>query len=278
MTARERKRYWIQQQNKKRRIVIQFTNRFYKALQHDVNGFVAAYESGGQQAARAYASSFVMSRSVLSVMNAMYREVGARYAKESFNSLDKEKAFETLSQWFNAIMNYIGIEFYNKGILRITETTKRILIALLDKSIVEGWGYYETAKHIQETMPAINMNRAEMIARTEAGKAIHAGTNVGADQSPFEKEKTWIAAHDQRTRGNPINGSDDHADHWNLDGQTVDFNDSFYDSRAKEFLVHPHDPKGSAASVIQCRCTYAVTNKRDANGRLIRKSRFRLTG
>jgi hypothetical protein len=60
-------------------------------------------------------------------------------------------------------------------------------------------------------------------------------------------------------------------DHYYMDGQTVDFNAKFVDPRSGAELEHPHDPQAQAKDVIQCRCTYAVTNKRDKNGRLIRK-------
>ncbi len=56
------------------------------------------------------------------------------------------------------------------------------------------------------------------------------------------------------------------------DGQTVDFNDKFVDSRSGTELEHPHDPQAKAVDVIRCRCTFVVVNKRDANGRLIRKN------
>jgi uncharacterized protein with gpF-like domain len=134
-----------------------------------------------------------------------------------------------------------------------------------------GWGYFEMSRYIADNVPGINRNRAEVIARTEVGRAIHAGTYVGADESPFQKQKEWIAAQDDRTRGNPFNGERDKADHWNLDGQVVDFNAKFIDTRNGVQMNHPHDPEAPANEVIQCRCTYAVTNKRDSNGRLIRK-------
>ena len=84
----------------------------------------------------------------------------------------------------------------------------------------------------------------------------------------------WVAAKDNRTRGNPFKGQKDKADHWNMDGQTVDFNDKFVDRRSGSELEHPHDPQAKAVDVIRCRCTFAVINKRDANGNLIRKQQI----
>lgn len=267
-----RRRFWIQQENKKRRIVKDFSDRFKRALNADTAPFLSAYQSGGEQAASRYIQSLLISGNIQRVMRLMYSQVGARYAKEAYGSLQVQKAFGTLAEWFDSIMQYIGMEFYNKGLLKITQTTRKILQDVLDKSIQEGWGYLETAKYFKETIPGINASRAEMIARTESGKAIHAGTYVGADKSIWQKEKVWIGAKKLgRTRGNPLDGLKDKADHWHMDGQTVNFNDKFYDSRSGVFMNHPHDPTSPANEVINCLCSYAVLNKRDANGRLIRK-------
>lgn len=270
MTARERRRYWIQQQNKQSRIVKDYTGRFNRALNDDTGGFLPAYQSGGQLAASRYIQSLLVSGGIQRVMTLLYKEVGVRYAKQSYGALKEQKAFGTLAEWFDSIMNYIGMDFYNRGLLRITETTRGILQDVLNKSIAEGWGYLETAKYFKETIPGINASRAEMIARTESGKAIHAGTYVGADKSPFEKTKIWISAHDKRTRRNRQNDPKK-SDLMILDGQVVDFNQKFVDDTNGVSMAHPHDPKAPASEVIRCRCTFAVNNKRDSSGRLIRK-------
>jgi hypothetical protein len=270
MTARQRRQYWIRQQNKQKRIIARYTAKFFNALKADTDGYLQAYEQGGDRAALRYANSLLISPKVSDTMDALYREVGSRYARAAYDESIKQKAFETLLDWFNEIMNYIGTDFYNKGVLRITETTRNILIQITDKAIVEGWGYLETAKYFREVIPKINRNRAEMIARTETGKAIHAGTYVGADKSPFEKQKEWISALDARVRRNPTNDPRK-ADHMRLDGMIVNFDEKFIDSTNNVSMLHPHDPSAPASEVINCRCTFNTVNKRDANGRLIRK-------
>jgi uncharacterized protein with gpF-like domain len=238
---------------------------------NDSRGMLDAFREGGDRAALSYVSRLMVSEGVTRVMNELYREVGSRYARDAYDDSVKQKAFDTLLDWFNEVMNYIGMEFYNKGVLRITETTRNLLTNIMDKAISEGWGYEKTAQYFNEVMPGINRNRASMIARTESGKAIHAGTYVGADKSPWEKQKEWISAQDLRTRRNPRN-ENDKADHWKLDGQIVDFNEKFTDSTNGVSMLHPHAPDAPASEVINCRCTYATLNKRDANGRLIRKA------
>lgn len=270
MNSRELRRLWRKEARKILRAEKKYTTKFYSALKADTDGFLAAFE-GGQQSAQAYINSLLISERIGTVLNDLYRNEGAKAARESYNEQIKLKAFETLLDWFNEIMNYIGVEFYNKGLLRITETTRNLLQNVLNQSIQEGWGYAETAKYFREVMPEINRNRAITIARTESAKAIHAGKYVGAKQSPYEQNKVWLSGQDARTRRNPKNDPRK-ADHFKLNGQTVDFDSKFHDTTNDVFMLHPSDPTAPASEVIRCRCSYVVLAKRDANGRLIRKS------
>ena len=269
MTARERKRYWIRERNKAIRIINAYKTAYYKALRADYNSFASAVEQGNGSN---FASQFIISTRINRVSVNLYETIGVRYAKAFYGELRKEKSLGRSQFWIDLINQYLGLNFYNNGTLAITQTTQERFIQILQRSVDEGWGYYETARFIMNDpeLDAQIRRRAEMIARTEVGKAIHAGTYVGADQSPFEKEKEWIAARDNRTRRN-LRNDPNKADHWKLDGQIVDFNQDFTDDTTGVKMKHPHDPNAPAAQVVRCRCTYAVVNKRDENGRLIRK-------
>ncbi|RDJ93569.1 hypothetical protein B4Q13_21035, partial [Lacticaseibacillus rhamnosus] len=83
-----------------------------------------------------------------------------------------------------------------------------------------------------------------------------------------EQMKEWISAHDRRVRGVDPK---DHASHIGLDGIRINAGDLFEDPRNGDLLDHPGDPKASAASTINCRCSVAYTAKRDDNGNLIPK-------
>jgi hypothetical protein len=270
MTTRERRRYWIRERNKQIRIIQPFKKKIASDLRYEYNRFAAAVEAGN---GRGYANTLFLSNRIENSLRTLYSTVGVRYARQAFNDRTVRKGFFTPSEWIQAILQYLGDNFYNRGVLRITETTRKHFLDILDKAFNEGWGALETAEYIRKD-PAIEtviQNRAEMIARTETGRAIHSGQFVGADKSPFEKEKIWISAKDNRTRGNPFNGQKDKADHYHMDGQTVGINTKFTDDRSNVDLMHPHDPTAPAKDVIQCRCTMAVINKVDENGRLIRK-------
>jgi hypothetical protein len=273
MTVRQRRIYWNRERNKAVKYINKYQKRFYGALQADIKGFQDALRDS-EQAARRYVNNLLFSDGISRTMNAIIREVGVKYARTNYNSLRKEKQFGTSEEWIQLIMEYLGTNFYNNGVLQIVKTSRTMMLDILERGNREGWGYADYANYISETVPGLNRNRADMIARTEVGRAIHAGTFVGADKSPFQKQKMWVAAKDNRTRGNPFKGQKDKADHWHLDGQTVDFNDKFVDRRSRSELDHPHDPQAKAVDVIRCRCTFAVINKRDGNGNLIRKQQI----
>lgn len=264
MTKREQRRFWIVQTNKQNRIIKTYQKRFFAALQADTRDFLEAYRQGqGQQ----FINNFLVSERITAVLQQLINLVGSKYARMTYNGLRNEKA---LSDWFYEIMNYLGQNFYDKGVFQIVKTSRKVFTDALTLGVQEGWGYNEMARYIREQVTQINRYRSETIARTEVARAIHAGTYVGADKSPFEKVKTWISAQDNRTRRNPkLNPNG--ADHVRLNGQTVDFVQTFIDPSNGVQMLHPHDPNAPASEVINCRCQYATVNKRDANGRLIRK-------
>jgi uncharacterized protein (DUF2164 family) len=271
MTARQRRIYWNRERNKAVKYINKYRGKFYRALQSDMQGFQDALQNSVQDARR-YVNNLLFSDGISNTLNQLIREVSVKYARDNYNTLRKEKQFGTSEEWVQMIMDYLGTNFYNQGVLQIVQTSRGMMLDILERGNREGWGYYDYARYISETVPGLNQNRADMIARTEVGRAIHAGTFVGADKSPFQKQKMWVAAKDNRTRGNPFKGQKDKADHWHLDGQTVDFNDKFVDRKSGTELEHPHDPQGKAVDVIRCRCTFVIVNKRDANGNLIRKN------
>src|SRR5688500_9394617 len=92
--------------------------------------------------------------------------------------------------------------------------------------------------------------RAKTVAVTEVHRAYSMGGYGLA--SRFAGTKTWIAKDDSATRPG----------HRRADGQTVAIKDPFI--VAREPLMFPGDPAGSASNVISCRCK---TRYRRSNGR-----------
>ena len=91
--------------------------------------------------------------------------------------------------------------------------------------------------------------RAEVIGRTEALRAVHAGNDEGyrqaIDEGAINREelqRTWITARDERVRET----------HYNASGQVRGMDEPFIVGGAQ--LRYPGDPQGPARETIQCRC------------------------
>jgi len=92
--------------------------------------------------------------------------------------------------------------------------------------------------------------RSEVIARTEALRAVHTGNAEAFEQAieeghlaPEQLMKTWSAAGDDRVR-------ETHSD---MDGQEVKWENNFTSPSGAE-LKYPGDPMAPGAETIQCRC------------------------
>ena len=147
----------------------------------------------------------------------------------------------------------------------ITQTTKNQIQQYLLKSVEEGLTLQETIKLLRGA--GITDYRAEMIARTETGRAANIGSMVGTAATGLVTMKEWIAARDNRTRRVPR----DKFDHYHMDGIKVAFDEKF-NVKTKyggfESMLHPCDPSGSAGDVCNCRCTIGFEAQRDSKGKL----------
>jgi hypothetical protein len=146
----------------------------------------------------------------------------------------------------------------------ITQTTKNQIQQFLLKSVEEGLTLQETIKLLRTA--GITDYRAEMIARTETGRAANIGSMVGTAATGLVTMKEWIAARDNRTRRVPR----DMFDHYHMDGIKVAFDEKF-NVKTKyggfESMLHPCDPSGSAGDVINCRCTLGYEAVRGEDGK-----------
>lgn len=131
-----------------------------------------------------------------------------------------------------------------KVVGEITETTRRALQELLRDGINQGLSIPDIAATIDTLyLDDIIPNRSTVIARTETISSTNYGGQQAAKATGLTLQKTWLATNDDRTR-------DTHRD---ADGQTVPMDEPYIVDG--ERLMFPGDPDGSAANVIQCRCT-----------------------
>ena len=148
----------------------------------------------------------------------------------------------------------------------ITETTQKQINAYMQNGINNGESISDLIKKLKEA--GITNYRAELIARTETGRAANLGSQVGAISTGLKTTKEWIATKDARTRRQPK----DQTDHLHMDGVKIPMEEQF---KVKDFktgfdlMDHPCDSKAPLAQVCNCRCTMGYEAVRDANGKLI---------
>lgn len=123
-------------------------------------------------------------------------------------------------------------------IVRINETVRKDITEKIVNVISEGGSRADMVNAIQDTFEA-SVNRAVTIARTETGIAA-SGARWDAMSAELQN-KQWISAKDEGVRTT-------HKEHARKGSVPIDY--SFAPG-----LKHPHDPGGSAAEVINCRCT-----------------------
>ena len=148
----------------------------------------------------------------------------------------------------------------------ITETTQKQINAYMQTGMNNGESISDLIKKLKEA--GITNYRAELIARTETGRAANLGSQVGAISTGLKTNKEWIATKDARTRRQPK----DQTDHLHMDGVKIPMEEQF---KVKDFktgfdlMDHPCDSKAPLAQVCNCRCTMGYEAVRDANGKLI---------
>jgi hypothetical protein len=185
------------------------------------------------------------------------KSVKGNYGPEEFKN-NKTDLFTYL------MLAYLEQKGLDKVAKEITQTTKNQIQQYLIKSVEEGLTIPETIKLLRTA--GITDYRAEMIARTETGKAANYGSMIGVSATGLVTMKEWIASRDARTRRVPP----DAFDHFNMDGIKVAYDEKF-NVKTKyggfEQMLHPCDPSGSAGDVINCRCTLGYEAVRGEDGK-----------
>jgi hypothetical protein len=215
-------------------------------------------------------SQTILNQQLQKPLLAMYREVGLYHGKQTNRRLKQEagqKALGQNEQWMADIIRILRETLLEYATFGVSQTLRDHLLLVLSDGIKNELTVDELVKILQKD--TFTKMQAERIVRTEVGRAANTGVAVASESFGFVMVKEWFAFRDLRTRGRKPK---DKKDHFHMDGQVVDFVDDFRDPRSGERIAYPLAPSGSAAMVINCRCTWAATPKRDANGRLIRKN------
>lgn len=249
----------------------QYSPKFKKELQKQVDTFCRTQDY-----------SAMSSKGIAKTIKQLHVALGTKMA--TITNKDVKKATKGFYEPFEIKMSqsdiyaYVILQFLERqGVNNIadeiTNTTAKQIADYLQKG-------FDNNLTIQELIPMLKQAgitdfRAELIARTETGRAANLGAMVGATATGLVTMKEWISTRDARTRRMPPS----YADHLVMDGVKVNYDEPFrvptsYKASGGihegnvELMMHPCDSGASAANTCNCRCTVAFEAVRDANGKL----------
>ena len=129
---------------------------------------------------------------------------------------------------------------------------KQQITSAVISGILQGKSVGKIAKDLQARVSEMNRASAVRAARTAITSAQNGGrmdSYKAASDMGIKVRKRWVATKDGRTR---------HA-HQKLDGQTVDWDESFTSELGK--IRFPGDPRAKPALIYNCRCTLRTVEK-----------------
>ena len=243
----------------------QYSPKFKKELQNQVNTYCRTldYNAISDKAIKKTIQKLHLAMGVK--MAQISSKVVKRSVKGHYEALELKSAETDLFSY--TILQYLQTQGLDQLAADITQTTKDQIRRYLVQSAEKNLTLPETIVLLRGA--GITDYRAELIARTETGRAANIGSMVGATSTGLVTVKEWIAAKDNRTRRIPR----DQFDHLNMDGTKIPMDATFKIQNKKggfEFMLHPCDSSGSAGDVCNCRCTLGYEAQRDKNGKLLK--------
>ena len=243
----------------------QYSPKFKKELQNQVNTYCRTldYNAISDKALKKTIQKLHLAMGVK--MAQISSKVVKRSVKGHYEELEVKSAETDLFSY--TILQYLQTQGLDQLAADITQTTKDQIRRYLIQSAEKNLTLPETIVLLRGA--GITDYRAELIARTETGRAANIGSMVGATSTGLVTVKEWIAAKDNRTRRIPR----DQFDHLNMDGTKIPMDATFKLQNKKggfDFMLHPCDSSGSAADVCNCRCTLGYEAQRDKNGKLLK--------
>lgn len=274
-TLRQQHKEFIRRQQVHER---KYKKMYYSYLQSVNNSAARAYIEGGNYD--------IQHEKLTSIYKKLYTDVTISEAEMQWNQFDDTPIKQQkdlidvfagifspnnndvpINLWRSLLNEFITVRIAGR-IAEVEQTTRKRVAVLIERGIAEGLGAREVAKTIRDDKD-FNRNRALTIARTETVTSANQGKYIAALSSPYVKLKKWLPFSDKRTRQT-------HLDFINR--PFVEMDQLFYlqnmQTGALEGAQYPCDSSLSAGNSINCRCLVVFENKKDANGRLIRKTQY----
>ena len=184
----------------------------------------------------------------------LYQEVGNRLAKwyaGNFQKYIQKDISNDYKDIWNAKFAYIGNQVAGERVVSVgvnrRKEFRRVLKRFMQNPEFQAMNEAQAGRILRRKFNDMSVANAKRIVRTESVNAANYATNQSAvDTFGIENlQKEWIATFDDRVR----------IDHIQANGQVVDMDKKFL--VGGEELSYPGDSAGSAANVINCRCTNA---------------------
>jgi hypothetical protein len=161
--------------------------------------------------------------------------------------------------WRELLQDFLNVRILTR-IRQVNETTRNRIAEVIQEGVNAGLAHRDIARQIREA-GKVNRVRAMAISRTEVSTAMNQGKYLAVQSSNLVYDKGWSAHTDSRTRPDHLAM---------LDSDMIPLNADFI--VGGEPMAYPGDPRGSAANVINCRCSLVFRVRRDANGLPMRRS------
>jgi HK97 family phage portal protein len=166
---------------------------------------------------------------------------------EAFGERTAQRYFgRELSEAFENQAVRFAQEEAARKVTQICGFTRERLRTLVTEAVAAGDSLQTLAAAIRSEYAGWRSSRAATIARTEVGSAANWGAHTAGQQTisdyGLEAEKVWIATRDDRTRNS----------HQRISGERAAASATFSNG-----LLYPHDPRGRADEVVNCRCALA---------------------
>ena len=201
-------------------------------------------------------------RDIAAEMARMWREaisIGGRFVidgeKAAFTRLETKEAEMTFFE--QLVLSFLN-RFGAQKVVQVLDTTRKQIVAAIDRETRRGASITEIGKAIQRDAPAIAKARAFVIARTEVHTAsVFAGQET-AKSASSPMNKRWISVFDHRTRDfGEGDGIPDQANHRVMNEVTVGPDEVFSVPNSKgghDLVAYPGDPNAPAYTTVNCRC------------------------
>jgi len=140
-----------------------------------------------------------------------------------------------------------------RNITNIGITTKERLQREIRLGFDAGEDSQDIALRIQGLYSYMGEVRSHVIARTEVGSAMNAGSHFAAEQTGLEYDRVWLSSMDDRVRDS----------HSFMDGTTVKEDEPFNVEGSEMMFPGDSSMGADSAEIINCRCVETFEVRRD---------------